>query len=1019
MNEPSWDVFRTQIPNPEDVFEKDVARRLFCHVACVLPSQITCPPNYAGIENVPVQSDEGWVAFQAKHSRNGKQNGQSFEKLLKVIKPIENDEFSLNKIYCFSSGQAPNKTFKNSDGAPEAMTTAQKRVVDKLNEHGVTVEWYYADRILTILEDATDANLMRASQAFFEDLPQPNLDKQTPTVDPQGFRRLRFSERQTAFTGRDGELQQCSEFTNSDQLFSWWMVTGPGFSGKSRLLLEHCHSIQETWNWGWLDADLETFPFSDWIPKRNTFLVIDYAMGREEQLERLFQQLKSATQRDRFVHKIRLIFLERDNTDWLRSIDYAPIIGNWIAENKFQREGLRLTRSPDISALLSEIGSDEVGAENLFEGIVRDLLEREREHRWSDSSEEAQEALLLATASGGFSLSNLANPMRADTEQYLAGLNCAEEVARMIGVPHRPHEYDALEPDVFGELHVLDSMHAAHPLASHSTILFQRACEINPSGLVNFLYRCSQSFSDHPALSVAYSDWSFDKSSQKVFRAVLANGLESPILSQTERLERYTAILAVLETPSGDLFFIERVLFGKILALFPENSLEIVPAEIRLQQPVEIQAVPTQSGTSADDVLSTLLPEEYCSAVVTAWSSLDGQTQTCLLGPHMVEVYHHLIIRSLAPRATGLSEAQQLFEELRAAFETANGRRYCAAIHAFLHLCSNIAATLVQFGYRSPEAMDFADHIRSMANTFRTFSRNEQWMVYDTSQLDRLEMVLTVLVSHSRQRDFQYILDRLEAIRTRGIGIQPDQLKRMELYVQAAVAASHGFRTEDEIASVLVVLERSRGYTAAVGTPEIASAYTMILGNLSRVAGAHNLGLSSMEFLEEAVATACQFPNPSHGIVASVLRELTTHFQNLIRQNDVTTARQTLDMALSLIRTADTVPHGEHQRLYCAALFDAPLRAYLDGNDDLLNEALATARFLATSPSAAWNQMISSVNPLSTYFSEAMRASNSNGIPRAVRCLEILEFYASVDTANDYEQILDIIRSQLDRRSKG
>jgi hypothetical protein len=994
MNKPRWEIFRSR-DNQETVFERDVARRLFCHEVGVEPAFLTCPPNYPGIENIPIESADGWVAFQAKHSLNGSQNGDAFESLRKIIKPVQDGDFQLNKIYCFSSGVAPS--------TPTAQTAEQRRIVSDLSTVGIVVEWYYSDRILTILEDATDPNLVRASQAFFEDLPQPYLDQQKGTANPVGFRRLRFNERLSEFAGRQTELEQLDQFTNTDKNFCWWLVTGPGLSGKSRLLLEHCRSL-ENWHWGWLESDLEDFTFSDWIPDQDTFIVVDYVLGREHQLQRLFQQIQSASRSDRFVHKVRLILLEREYSGWLREVEHAPGIGNWIAESKFRQDGLTIERIPKVLAAIEDFPPGQ------FMEAIGELLHREEQRRWQDVPQVAFEALVLATASGGFSLEELTGPFRPETKSYFDQLNYSESVAKMIGVEHSPNYYPPLQPDVFGELYVLDAIQKANPSARKD--IFQRAYELNASGLVNFLYRCAQSFPEHPALGNALSDWSYDQRSRLAYLAIFANGLDSGAFTAESRLDTYRKIMEELSAPSGNLFFIERAIFGKLLALFPENNLQIVPIEIRLRDQVEIVAEPQDSEKPNPDILSSLFPEDYCNAVSDTWRQLDDKNKLTLLGPHLVEIFHHQILRSLEVRPRHLEVAQALFSELVHALELSNGDRYAATILNFHGLCANVIAALVQFSHRSAEAMDWADEIGRKANSLSTLKREGRWMVFVSSNLDRIDMGLTVMVAYFYHRDYQYKLQRIEAIRQRGAGIQSNEPLKMLTYVQAAVAASSGFNGNDEAREARTVLERCREYTAIVDTPEIAGSFAMILVNLTDFATSYDLGQTSLSFFVEAGELARQYPEPQHRIIDLILRKLSTFFDNQVKNDDLEAAKQSMMLARSMIESANTVHYEDTRRLY-TGFFDSLLFRFVTGQPTLFGEAKEMARFLSSSPAVNWKEIMSNIGALSRYFSEAQRAINGGDRSRAERALLVLEFYSNTDPTNDYSQVISIIQEQL------
>lgn len=954
---------------------------------------MTCPPQYPGIENVPIQTANGdWVAFQAKHSQSGKQNGDAFTKLRKVIQPVQDGDYQLDKIYCFSSGVAPDTT--------TALTAAQGRIVADLNAVGISVEWYYQDRILTILEDANTPSLMRASQAFFEDLPQPFLDPQSPSDNPEGFRQLRFNERRSEFVGRDVELAQLREFTESSDRFSWWHVTGPGLSGKSRLLLENCRDLED-WHWGWLEADLATFPFAEWLPNEDTFIVIDYALGREPEIQRLFQGMLAANQSDRFVHKVRLILVEREYSGWLSAIEHVPNIGNWVASHKYRNEGLVLERLPNTLAAIGDFPAGE------FMEAVRQMLQRENQRRWQDVPGEAQSALVLATATGGFSMESLPIQLRPETQEYLDQLDCSEAVARMIGAAHLSHTYEPLQPDVFGELYVLDAIQHTHPNARHT--IFQRAYELNAPGFINFLYRCGQSFPDHPSLIHFVSDWSFDDASRMANLAAFTNSLETVPMSQPQRIETYRNLMSELRAPSTDFIFIERAIFGKVLALFSDNKLQITPAEIQLRPPVQIEPL-----SENPDILQNLLPLEYCSAVIEAWRQLGEEDKTALLGPHLVECFHHQLVRLLSVRQCDIEPAQDLFAELITALNLAGGARYGLTIFFFQGLCANVVAALYQFGRNSRSASDWAEEIRGLAGSLSTLERDGQPMVFQSSNLDRIDLALSVMAVHDPNRDWQYKFDRTEAIRLRGAGIQThDPLKTLH-YVQAAVQITCGFSGDDQAYQVREILERCREYTTAVNTAQIAEAFSMMLGNLTGDAARYDLGQSSVQFFTEAAELACRFPQPQHGLVRTILDRLSADFRSLLNAEELEAARFSMSIARDMIEAANEHPHETSLKLHAGAFIDTPILRYVQGLPSLFEEACEMAEFLSVSESVNWQQMMVNIGAFGRYFSEAQRALNEGENDRAARALQVLQFYSEIDEHTDYQQVISIIQAKLE-----
>ena len=580
----------------------------------------------------------------------------------------------------------------------------------------------------------------------------------------------------------------------------------------------------------------------------------------------------------------------------------------------------------------------------------------------------------------------------------------------MIGVEHAPNHYPPLQPDVFGELFVLDEIQQANP-SSRDRIL-QRAYELNAAGLVNFLYRCAQSFPEHTALRNALSDWSYDESSRLAYIAVFANGLDSYSFSQELRLNTYREILGKISAPSGNFFFLERAIFGKILALFPENNLEIRPAEIQMHASVHIAAQPSRGKESNSDILSSLLPMDYCVAVSHAWRQLNDANKLILLGPHLVEIFYHQIIRRLEVQPRHLEDAQALLNELVEAMVLSSGGRYAATIYLFQSLCANVIAALVQFGHRSPEAMDWADEIRLKADSLASLKREDRWMRLLSSNLDQIDFGLTTMVAFHGHRDYQYKLQRLEAIKQRGAGMHSNDPTWCLTYVKAAVSTSSGFIGGEEAREARSVFERCREYTAAVGTPEIAEPFAMILINLAGYAPSFDLGQTSWDFFVEAAELGHQHPQPQHNLINLTLGKLHAYFENQVKSGDLEGARRSLKLARSMIESANTVHYDDAQRLY-VGYFDSLLLRFVTGQPTLLEEAQEMARFLSTSPSVLWRQMMGNIGVGSKYFSEAQLGINGGDRPRAGRALLVLKFYASIDPANNYSRAISYIEEHL------
>jgi hypothetical protein len=127
--------------------------------------------------------------------------------------------------------------------------------------------------------------------------------------------RFLYSAGHVPLLGRESELQALEKFLYCDHQFSWWMMTGPGGVGKSRLALEICRRHGMAWRAGFLPIDVRYDRWDDWHPSRPTLIIADYAGRRAEPLGSI---ARSLDQRLNLDNPVRLLLLERDaNGRWL------------------------------------------------------------------------------------------------------------------------------------------------------------------------------------------------------------------------------------------------------------------------------------------------------------------------------------------------------------------------------------------------------------------------------------------------------------------------------------------------------------------------------------------------------------------------------------------------------------------------------------------------------------------------------------------------------------------------------
>lgn len=1023
----SWEKFKTDNENASDAFQTLAQRLFFCDLN--IPSwSSSCPKTWPGIECDPIEVGRKYHSFQAKFYSTPS-NGWSKlrDSLQMAVNQKKAGHFKLDVCHIFLNWDKPVKKIykaEKSTGKQSYLETCEKIA----HTGGFTLVWHFGDQIIERCMTDEAPEVRKIVRKFFTFPVQPHLHKPEPSSNPEGLSLYRFNERRLNFVGRQKEQEQLTQFIDAETEFSWWLLTGSALMGKSRLALEFGLSLPDEWEWGWVSVDtLSKFDFLNWKPQKNTFLVIDYAMGKEAEIERFMASMNAACASGALLNKVRLLILEREYLDWLRALDKIETIGSWVAGTKFRPEPLELTPL-SFDNLNQPDGSDQANDDqNTLSPIkellskeltpadrqirVREFLDRERKHRWNDATDQAREALVISTMCGGFNLNDVGN-VSQETLLHLSDLNSSDMTSKMVGCKSEANTYPAIEPDIFGELMVLDHIEALNPLADGHKKLFRIAAEIRGgAGLVNFLYRCGQSFPNHKAMLRAIDDWATSADTKNIQRAVLANGIDLPILNGPDRMAKYEAVLRELEKPNSNLLAFERLVFLKILAAQPSSQIEVLPVELRIQQ-VSNVIVPAH-GPYSKDILANLMPVEYCDAILSDWGRLNSSDKVQLTGPHLIELFHHLMLHKLSDRTSELSDTKMIFDSAFNALLAAHPNTYFLSVYIFQHLCANVVAGLTQFGRQTEAAMDLGDHIRGAAGQLITAKHLGVDVVIISSHLDRIDVGLTVLASQSRHRDYQYILERIRSIETRGAGIGPNDTAKMRDYVQAAVQAAHGFSDDSDVADYLVIFEKARKYTKQINNPETASAMGMILGQLARETDRFDLKVHPLDLLSEAINLAKQYPEERHDLVRHTIQELCTRYSNAVNGKNENDARRALELGLDLLSAVGHCQYVKNGGLWCGAFIEEGLKAFVEDGTWSLKDTQKVFDALSSSPIVAWPQIISAANCGGSYFGLAQRALSSGNIDKAERCLVVLKLCHEHMSESGTEQMIQIIEDKI------
>jgi len=191
---------------------------------------------------------------------------------------------------------------------------------------------------------------------------------------------LVYRSRATPFVGRATEMDLLKQFTEQQEIFLWWTLTGRGGSGKSRVGLEHLVDLAANSGWycGFLGVDtLVEFDWENWQPAFNTFIVIDYASRNTKALTSFLQHLSRLSSFSKI--KVRVLLVERYITgSWWSSVkakaDYNKIIEPW------QKDVLEL-QPLNTDGVLEMIGNYRYFSElNMTKLQVYNILKKNPKH---------------------------------------------------------------------------------------------------------------------------------------------------------------------------------------------------------------------------------------------------------------------------------------------------------------------------------------------------------------------------------------------------------------------------------------------------------------------------------------------------------------------------------------------------------------------------------------------------------------------------------------------------------------
>jgi hypothetical protein len=376
--------------------------------------------------------------------------------------------------------------------------------------------------------------------------------------------RLHFAARRVPFMGRDDEMTRLLGFMGDSRRFSWWIITGSGGVGKSRLALEFCLNLP-TWRAGFLPNNHGIQSWHDWQPDRPSLMLIDYAASRPNQVRDIVEAL--ALRKTPLKHPVRVLLLERQSQGrwWdiflgagtTRLLIQQALFADPMALQPISRdavwetivfilnqyghpapidresavsslENLDPERRPLFVALAADalaVGRD-IRQWNRLE-LLEYVLQRERKLFWEHAgvTESDSNLLALATMVGGLplaTLKNLANETQDDffpkAKNYLP-----ERYAIMCGQP-ATERLPPLEPDIIGEFFALEHVKPKHALdLERADRLRDLAWRLRSEGTMGFLTRAALDFRDHPSVEILTQPTSDDPLQRRAWSFLASN----------------------------------------------------------------------------------------------------------------------------------------------------------------------------------------------------------------------------------------------------------------------------------------------------------------------------------------------------------------------------------------------------------------------------------------------------------------------------------------------------------------
>ena len=410
-----------------------------------------------------------------------------------------------------------------------------------------------------------------------------------------------YSARQIPYQKRalETQLREAEEFVSCDKTFTWHVVSGEGGTGKSRFIWELFERHGVEFCGGFLEKGT-TFNWHSWKPSEPTLIAIDYAGEYPKKARTLLSALIG--NKESYKYPVRVVLIEREGQinfdedtgipEWLKGVfkvektikqamkdTYFNESKNAISLNSQYKdednhnddiweiiqtfaEGCRL----DKVATLKEFASIDPKKRPLFAAFYGDakkdgkdvknwnsaelvgcVISTNRNKYWSKACgkklDHDMRALSIATLSGELDLSSSELPeIIHKVCPKLSKLSSSSKRMQALGGNYDANKLSALEPDIIGELFVLQTLftESSRPKKNDREALMTALWNSFPVGVANYFYRAFDDFHDDSRLRELFD--SADLSSLEQDARYLWCICSAKVPSTTEDIKHYLSV---------------------------------------------------------------------------------------------------------------------------------------------------------------------------------------------------------------------------------------------------------------------------------------------------------------------------------------------------------------------------------------------------------------------------------------------------------------------------------------------